>query len=53
MGKDENALLYVVAGLAVGALVVYIYLTQTNKTTVTDLTRDGSGRIISIVEKKV
>lgn len=52
--KDSTAvILAVVAGVAVGALAVYIYLTQASKTQVTDFTRDADGRIITIIQKAV
>lgn len=51
--SEKNDYLYLIAGLAVGILVTYIYLTQTSMTTVTDLTRDANGRLITIVSKKV
>lgn len=51
--KESDGLLYIVAGAALGAIVVYIALTQLNKSTVMDITRDANGRVITIVEKKL
>jgi len=51
--KDEHLLLYIAVGVAIGAMAVFIFLTQMNKTDVVDFTRDAEGRIITIVQKKV
>jgi len=51
--KEGETLIYVVVGIAVGAMAVYIFLSTMMKTTITDLTRDSEGRIISIVERRV
>ena len=53
MSDKSNDMLFVLVGLAIGAFAVYLYLTQTNKTTVTEFVRDAEGHIISIVEKKL
>ena len=50
--KHEMVILYVVVGTVVGAMAVYIFMTQMNQMKVVDFTRDDSGRIISIVEKR-
>lgn len=51
--KGDYGLLLVVAGVAVGALAVYIYLTQTMATTITEITRDEKGHVIGIMEKRI
>jgi hypothetical protein len=51
--SDKNEMLYIVAGLAVGAVVVYILMNETAKTSITELSRDEKGHVISIVQKRV
>ncbi len=49
----ETDVLYIFLGIAVGAMAVYIFMSTMMRTTVTDLTRDSEGRIISIVERRI
>lgn len=51
--KYEPVFIYALLGIAVGAMAVFILMSQMNKSTVTELTRDASGHIISIYEKKI
>lgn len=51
--KTDQALLFLFAGLAVGALAVYIYLTQTMGTKMVEITRDDKGHVIGIMEKRL
>lgn len=50
---DKNDMLYIVAGLAVGAVLVYIFMNETAKTSITELSRDEKGHVISIIQRKV
>jgi hypothetical protein len=45
--------LYALAGIAVGAVIVYIFVTQTNLAKITEISRDANGHVISIIEKKL
>jgi len=51
--KQESLLLYALVGLAVGAVAVFIYMTQVQRTTITEFGRDANGHIISILERRV
>lgn len=52
MADKTYTLAYVIIGCVVGAMAVYIFMTQMNQMKIVDFTRDDSGRIITIVEKK-
>lgn len=53
MSNKIDPFLLIIASAAIGALAVYIFITQSSKPTITDITRDASGRIISIVTTHV
>lgn len=51
--KTDQAMLFMVAGLAIGALAVYIYLTTTMSTQIVEITRDEKGHVVGIIEKRL
>ena len=50
---EKNDALYVIVGLAVGAVAVYIMMNEMNKTNVMELSRDDKGHVISIIQRRV
>lgn len=51
--KNEMLMLYALAGLSIGAVAVFIYMSQTNRTVVTEFTRDANGHIVSVLERRL
>jgi hypothetical protein len=52
MAKDEW-LYTLLAGLAVGAVAVYIVMNEISKTSIMELTRDDKGHVVSIIQRRV
>jgi len=44
-------IIYALLGLTIGAMAVFIVMTQMNRNALTEITRDASGHVISIYEK--
>ena len=53
MAEKSDPMLYAFAGAALGAIAVFFVMQYLQKTTVTEFTRDSSGRLTSIMERRM
>jgi len=53
LSEKMEPIIYALLGLAIGAMAVFIVMTQMNKNALTEITRDASGHVISIYEKRI
>ena len=53
MSEKMDPMVVALLGIAIGAMAVFIVMTQMNKNALTEITRDASGHVISIYEKRI